>query len=116
MLGPRGPAEGSRAGEDGHVASVGLAARAHTQRAAAAPRMILVVGLTLAGLAAAATSVVLALSSDHVAEPGLQAGLMDWITLPYIAGGLIAWWRRPESRFGPLMVAAGFAIFLSTLA
>jgi len=97
------------------VASVGLAARAHHQRAAPAPRMTIVVGLTLAGLAAAAGSVVLAVSSDHVAEPGLQAALMDWITLPYIAGGLVAWWRRPESRLGPLMVAAGFAIFLSTL-
>lgn len=41
---------------------------------------------------------------------------MDWITLPYILGGLIAWWRRPDSRFGPLMVVAGFATFLSTLA
>ncbi len=98
------------------MASVGLAARAQHQRAAPAPRTALVVALTLAGLAAAATSVVLALASDHVAEPGLQAALMDWITLPYIVGGLIAWWRRPESRFGPLMVAAGFAIFLSTLA
>ena len=98
------------------MASVGLAARAQHQRAARAPRAALVVALTLAGLAAAGTSVALALASDHVAEPGLQAALMDWITLPYIVGGLIAWWRRPESRFGPLMVAAGFAIFLSTLA
>jgi signal transduction histidine kinase len=49
-----------------------------------------------------------------VPEPGLQAALLDWITLPYILGGLIAWWRRPDSRFGPLMVAAGFAMFVSS--
>jgi signal transduction histidine kinase len=98
------------------VASVGLAASAQQQRAAPAPRTALVVALALAALAAAATSVVLALASDHVAEPGLQAALMGWITLPYILGGLTAWSRRPDSRFGPLMVAAGFAIFLSTLA
>src|SRR5439155_18716793 len=35
--------------------------------------------------------------------------------LPYILGGVVAWWRRPQSRLGPLMVAAGFATFLSTL-
>jgi signal transduction histidine kinase len=50
-----------------------------------------------------------------VAEPGLQAALLDWITLPYILGGLVAWSRRPDSRFGPLMVAAGFAMFVSSL-
>jgi signal transduction histidine kinase len=58
----------------------------------------------------------LALNSDHVAEPGLQAALMDWITLPYILAGVVAWYRRPDSRFGPLMVAAGFTMFVSTLA
>jgi signal transduction histidine kinase len=57
----------------------------------------------------------MALTSDHLREPGLQAALMDWVTLPYILGGLIAWSRRPDSRFGVLMVAAGFTIFLSTL-
>jgi signal transduction histidine kinase len=59
--------------------------------------------------------VALALMSDHVAEPGVRAALLDWVTLAYIFGGLIAWWRRPDSRFGPLMVAAGFAMFLSGL-
>jgi signal transduction histidine kinase len=41
--------------------------------------------------------------------------LLNWITLPYIAAGTIAWQRRPDSRFGPLMVAAGFATFVSSL-
>ena len=40
---------------------------------------------------------------------------MDWITLTYVFAGLVAWRRRPESRFGPLMIAAGFAAFLSGL-
>jgi signal transduction histidine kinase len=69
----------------------------------------------LAGCAAAVVSVQLAFASDHLAEPGLRAALLDWITLPYILAGLIAWWRRPDSRFGPLMVVAGFAMFLSSL-
>ncbi|HSD76413.1 MAG TPA: histidine kinase [Solirubrobacteraceae bacterium] len=72
--------------------------------------------IAAAGCAAAAGTVALALTSDHVAEPGLQAALMDWITLPYVLGGVIAWWRRPDSRFGPLMIVAGFAMSASTLA
>jgi MYXO-CTERM domain-containing protein len=68
----------------------------------------------LAGCAAAAVSVQLALASDHVAEPALQAALLDWITVPYVLAGLVAWWRRPDSRFGPLMVIAGFVVFLSS--
>ena len=80
-----------------------------------APQYFVLWTIALAGCAAAACSVWLAFASDHVAEPGLQAALIDWITLPYILGGLVAWWRRPASRFGPLMVAAGFVMFLSSL-
>jgi signal transduction histidine kinase len=92
------------------------AAREANTHSARAPNPTLLFAIALAGCAAAATSFALALTSDHVNEPGLQAALMDWITLPYILAGVIAWQRRPESRFGPLMVLAGFAMFLSTLA
>jgi signal transduction histidine kinase len=84
-------------------------------RAPRAPRPLLLCALALVGLGAAGASVALALTSDHVPEPGLQAALQNWITLPYILGGLVAWSRRPDSRFGPLMVAAGFAMFASSL-
>ena len=85
--------------------------------AARAPELPVLWAVALAGCAGAAVSVELALASDHVAEPGLQAALLDWITLPYVLAGLVAWWRRPDSRFsrfGPLMVAAGFVMFLSS--
>jgi signal transduction histidine kinase len=72
--------------------------------------------LAVAGCLAAGASVALALTSDHIPQPAaLQAALLDWVTLPYILAGLVAWWRRPDSRFGPLMVAAGFAMFVSSL-
>jgi signal transduction histidine kinase len=71
--------------------------------------------LAIAGFVAAGASVALALTSDHLTEPGLQAALLAWVSLPYVLGGLIAWRRRPDSRFGPLMVAAGFAMFVSSL-
>jgi signal transduction histidine kinase len=80
------------------------------------PRRSVLWVIALVGCAAGGVSMWLALNSDHVAEPGLQAALMDWITLPYILAGLVAWYRRPDSRFGPLMVAAGFTMFVSTLA
>jgi signal transduction histidine kinase len=81
---------------------------------ARAPQSAVLWAVALAGCAAAAVSVQLALTSDHVAEPALQAALLDWITLPYVLAGLVAWWRRPDSRFGPLMVTAGFVTFLSS--
>jgi signal transduction histidine kinase len=82
---------------------------------ASPPRAAFLWAIALAGCAAAAATVALALSSESLPEPGLQAALTDWITLPFVFAGLIAWSRRPDSRFGPLMVAAGFAMFLSSL-
>jgi signal transduction histidine kinase len=68
-----------------------------------------------AGCAAAASTVALALASAGSPDPLVRAITVDFIMLPYILAGLVAWWHRPESRFGPLMVAAGFAAFLSHL-
>jgi signal transduction histidine kinase len=78
-------------------------------------RRLALQGIAVAGLAAAGASMLLALKSDHVPEPGLQGALMVWFCLPYVLSGLVAWRRRPGSRFGPLMVIAGFAAFLGPL-
>jgi signal transduction histidine kinase len=80
-----------------------------------APGPAVLWSIAVAGCVAGAATFVLALNSEIVSEPaGLQAALLDWITLPYILGGLVAWSHRPDSRFGPLMVAAGFAMFVSS--
>ena len=71
--------------------------------------------LALAGCAAAALTFGVAFASDHVSDALVDAALLDWIVLPYVLAGVVAWWRRPDSRFGPLMVAAGFGMFLSSL-
>jgi signal transduction histidine kinase len=79
------------------------------------PRPSLLLAIALAGCAAAAFTVVSALESDYLSEPGLRAAFAVWVILPYIFGGLIAWWRRPENRFGPLMILAGFGTVLTML-
>jgi len=81
-----------------------------------APPPWAVAGIAAAALAAATGSVLLALTSDHVTRPWLQAGLFIWISLSYVLCGLVAWWRRPGSRLGMLMVVAGFGTALSNLA
>jgi signal transduction histidine kinase len=71
--------------------------------------------LALAALAAAFGAFELSLAGDYGPAPGVHAALVAWITLSYVFCGLIAWWRRPESRFGPLLVAAGFSPFVARL-
>ena len=80
-----------------------------------APTPAVLVAIAVAGVAAAATTLVLGVTSSEADHVGIRVFLDDWITLNYIGAGLIAWWRRPDSRFGPLMVAAGFGNFLATL-
>ena len=75
--------------------------------------------IAVTGCSVAAFSFVSAFYSETVTlelgEPLVVALLVNSITVSYVLGGLIAWTRRPESRFGPLMIAAGFANFVSTL-
>jgi signal transduction histidine kinase len=86
-------------------------ARRRPSRPPAQP-VILVIGL--AGCVAAAGCVALLLGTGAAGRIP-HAAIVGWITVGYVLCGLIAWVRRPESRLGPLMVAAGFAPFLSTL-
>ena len=83
--------------------------------AARTPKPAVLLVIALAGCAAAAATVAVDVTSDQLSQPVVHAILLGWIMLPYIFGGVIAWWRRPESRFGPLMVAAGFGMFLASL-
>jgi signal transduction histidine kinase len=78
-------------------------------------RPALLWAIAAAGVAAIAVCTALTLNSEHVIERGVQALMNDWIIFGYVFAGLIAWWRRPASRFGLLMIAAGFVLFLSSL-
>jgi signal transduction histidine kinase len=67
------------------------------------------------GLIALAAEIWLIAASDFAPDKGL------WIVLDVVIGGgfvgvgLFAWYRRPDNRVGELMVATGFAWFVSTL-
>ena len=82
----------------------------------APPRGYVVVALALAGIIAAVGSYKLSLAGEYGSLPHVHAALVSWIVVAYVGCGLVAWTRRPESRFGPLLVAAGLVPALSRLA
>jgi signal transduction histidine kinase len=94
---------------------VALPSTAEPPDACVAPHAAVLGAIALGSVAAAAVSVALVLESDHVSEPGVRAVLVAWVILPYVLAGVVAWWRRPDSRFGPLLVVAGYTFFLSSL-
>lgn len=85
------------------------------RKVATTPRSGLLWALVVAGLSCVVGSVLLAQSSDHLVHPRVQVVLINWITIPFIVSGLIAWRRRPDNSLGLLMVVAGFVCALSTL-
>jgi signal transduction histidine kinase len=96
------------------VAVAGLAQDSHVV-AVRPPRAVVLWSIALVGCVAGGVVIALGLTSDHVDTPAVQILLVNWIGLGYVFAGAVAWWRRPESRFGPLMVAAGFTFFLTVL-
>jgi signal transduction histidine kinase len=94
---------------------MGIAALAQGIRAGDRAPPLLLWAVAAAGVAAIAVCTALTLNSDHLSDRGIQALMLDWVIFGYVFAGLIAWWRRPASRFGLLMIAAGFVMFLSSL-
>lgn len=76
------------------------------------PTRPVLLALTAALLAGTGTSIALAAAGE--VDP-VHAALLLWISLSYACGGLVAWSRRPASRFGPLMVITGFGTLASSL-
>src|SRR3954469_15087791 len=89
------------------------ASRPAADGAQTAPRPAVLWAIGISGCLAAGVTMWLALNSGR-SEPGLEGALSVWISLPYIVGGLIAWWRRPGNRFGLLMLGAGWIAFITT--
>jgi signal transduction histidine kinase len=72
--------------------------------------MVIAAAAVLAGLA----DFILVLSSDHFTDRAWAAfgPLVGW---SFVGTGMYAQWRRPESRFGALMVVLGFTWFIAPL-
>jgi signal transduction histidine kinase len=85
------------------------------ERHRAAPRPALLWALGVAAVAACVVTAGLAWVNEGLYQPALRVLLVWWITLPYIFVGMVAWRRRPDSFFGPLMILAGFVTQLSIL-
>ena len=71
--------------------------------------------IAVAGIGIITGTLVLALASSQLDRLGLRSLLVGWIVVPYVVSGSLAWWRRPASRLGPLMIATGFATAISPL-
>jgi signal transduction histidine kinase len=101
------------------MAASAIAAGLDRRAARAPPPPSILLAIAIVGCAAAAVSFTLAVVGEGVGvelgEPLVIAVLTALLTLSYVLCGLFAWRRRPDSRFGALMVAAGFVNFASTL-
>jgi hypothetical protein len=71
--------------------------------------------VAIEGIVVGLVALAIVLSSDHVDAPGAIAALELFLGWSFIGAGLVAWWRRPDNRFGVLMTAVGFAFFLGVL-
>jgi signal transduction histidine kinase len=71
----------------------------------------------IAAVTAAATAgtIALAYGGSDVFQRELRLLVLGWTTVPFIGAGMIAWRRRPDSRFGPLLIVAGLVTPVSTL-
>ena len=69
-----------------------------------------------AGVAAGCVAGIVVMTSEHAREDRIVnitlGPLVGWA---FIAAGLIAWWRRPQNRFGSLMTLVGFTWFVGAL-
>jgi signal transduction histidine kinase len=80
-----------------------------------APARPAVVPIVLAAIAAGGIVVAVQLASDHLDSRAVWAVFAPAVGWSFIATGLYAWHRRPDSRTGELMILLGFAWFLFTL-
>jgi signal transduction histidine kinase len=84
------------------------------------PSRMVITGVIGLACLACVGSVVLLSSSESVDDEwrlgaGITALLLDWIALSFVVAGVVAWARRPDSRFGPLMIVAGGCFWIWVL-
>ncbi len=83
--------------------------------AATPPGAALLAAIGVVTVAATAGTIALAYGGSEVYQRELRLLLLGWTTIPFIGAGMIAWRRRPDSRFGPLLITAGLVTPASSL-
>jgi signal transduction histidine kinase len=68
-----------------------------------------------AALLACGAAVALTFASRHDQHPAHTTALVLFVSISFIAAGLIGWTRRPANRTGMLMVAVGFGVLAGSL-
>ena len=79
------------------------------------PARPLLVAIVLAALVGGGVVIAVELASQHQTVRAVWAIFAPGVGWSFIATGLYAWRRRPESRIGALMILLGFAWFIYTL-
>ena len=85
-----------------------------TSPATGGPGRAVSLAIALTALCAAGCTLLIGVGAED--RVSLHTALLAYLVLSYSLSGLIAWRRWPLSRLGPLMLAAGGAIFCSSLA
>src|SRR3954466_2494850 len=79
-------------------------------------RLLVLAAVSAAGLVVCAGAVLVTLSGTNADNPALEAQLRAVLIAAPIAVGLFVLYRAPWTRFAKLLIFAGFAWSLSTLA
>ena len=77
-------------------------------RRRAAPRAFVLVAVGVAGVVATALTAWAVARSPILVDPKSVSIWRALVVASYVAVGLYRWWRRPDGRFGPLLVGNGF--------
>jgi signal transduction histidine kinase len=90
--------------------------KVRTGRGPQSRRFKIVAGLSIGAIAVCTAAVALTLSGSQSSNPAVEAQIRAAMIAAPIGVGLFVWYRDPWRRFGKLLVAAGFAFSLTTLA
>ena len=77
-------------------------------------RVFVVLAVGVAGAVATAVMAWVTARSPILVDPGIWVWQASFVA-SYVAVGVYTWWRRPESRLGPLVVGAAFLYSVTCL-
>src|SRR3984885_1974528 len=72
------------------------------------PRVFVLLAVGVAGAVATAVTAWAVSGSPILVDPMGVAVWRSLVVASYVGVGLYTWWRRPDSRLGPLLVGNGF--------